>query len=465
MIAAIRPPGEAPRHGPYTTHPDPAAALAATVDLARRAPFYRDRLPAAAGFSLERLVELPLTTKEDLRKSTPWGLLAVPKEELWHYHESTGTTGEPIACWYRKGELDVMGDKVSRWYPEFSSGKILLNRFPGFAPISFCVEAAIQRSGACLIPSGNLSWDVPFTRAVGFLKTLRPEILATLPLEMFFLWRLAEAMGVDPRTELTSLETALLGGAPLPPAMRRRIEKDWGLHVREIYGSNETLFLGASCEHDRLHLETSLFVVEVLDPEAHRPVSPGSPGVLVLTHLGLKAAPLVRYDTRDVVRVVACSCGRPEVAIELLGRQDELVTIGGTRLSTAAVLEAGYRLVERLDARMFFAVIRPEGVLFRVEVPDPWRALDPAPVAEAASTLGVRTEAEGVPEGDVFDPTALIRTPQLYKPSQIASWIGVERKPLTILENLIRWPKVDLKGLKDLAGRRWRIARRRRQLR
>lgn len=448
---------------PYTTHPDADAALAESIALARRAELYRGRLTEDVR-AIGDLPSLPLTTKEDLRAASPFGLVAVPREELWHYHESTGTTGEPIACWYVKGEFERMGEAVGRWYPELSPGKIFLNRFPGFAPISFCMEAAIQRNGACLINSGNLSWDVPFTRAVGFLKTLRPHILGTLPLEMFFLWRLAEAMGIDPRRELDSLETVLLGGAPLPPAMRRKIGRDWGVRVREIYGSNETLFLGASCEQDRLHLETSLFVAEIVDATSGAAVPEGAPGILVITHLGRKAIPLIRYTTRDVIRVVPCSCGRPEPAVELLGRQDDIAVFGGRSVFTSEILEAGYRLADRAGGGMFFAVIRPSGVLFRVEHPERKRPIPADALAEARTLLGMEVAAEAVPIGDVFDPTTLIRTPMIYKPTQVTSWIGAERKPLTILEALIRWPTVDLAGLRGLLGNRWRISRRRRQL-
>ena len=446
----------------YTTHPDAGTALRETIDLARRAPFYREHLAKIRG---ETLTDLPPTTKDHLRSATPWDMIAVPREELWHYHESTGTTGEPIACWYRKEEFRIMGEAVARWFPEFTPGTILLNRFPGFAPISFCIESAIQIRGACHIPSGNLAWDVPFPRAVGFLKTLRPQIIATLPLEMFFIWRLAEALGLDPKRDLDSLETAILAGAPLPPAMKRMVERDWGARVREIYGSNETLFLGASCEKGALHLETSLFLAEVLDPDRLEAVPEGEPGILTITHLGPKAAPLVRYLTRDFIRVVPCACGRPEPAVELLGRQDETASYGGKRLFTSQILEAGYRLAERVGARIFFAVVRESGVVFRIELDDPRRPIEADATAEASAVLGVPVQAEGAPIGDVFDPTALIRTPQVYKPSQVASWIGAERKPLTILENLIRWPSMDARGLVELLSRRWRVAKRRRQLR
>ena len=447
-----------------TTHPDAEAAFRETLTLARRAPFYATHLADVSVSSLGDLSRLPLTTKEHLRSASPWGMIAVPREEVWHYHESTGTTGDPIACWYRTGEFAAMGQAVARWLPEIVPGKIVLNRFPSFAPISFCFESTIQLRGGCHIPSGNLSWDVPFPRALDFLRTLRPQILAGLPLETFMLWELACKLGIDPARELDSLETAILAGAPLPPSMRRIIERDWKVKVREVYGSNETLFLGASCEQGTLHLETSLFVAEVLDPATLAPAKPGEPGILTVTHLGPKAMPLVRYFTRDVVRRVSCTCGRPEPAVELLGRQDDIVEYGSRRLYTTEILEAGYQLADRNHSRIFFVVIRPSGLLYRVEVESPRAGIDPATVAAVSETLGVPVQAEACRRGDLLDPTAFVRTPKVYKPGQISDWRGDGKKALNIMEALLQWPTFDLRTTLTVLGRVLRMNRRRRQL-
>ena len=447
-----------------TTHSDPQAALREAIDLARRAPFYRERLAGHEVRDVDDLRRLPVTTKEDLRDQSPWGMIAVPREELWHYHESTGTTGEPIACWYRQEELGIMGDAVARWFPQFGPGRIFLDRFPGFAPITFCIESALQIRGGCHIPCGNLSWDVPFPRALEFLRTLRPQILACLPLEAFLLWELALSLGIDPKKELDSLELAILAGAPAPPAMRRIVERDWGAAVREIYGSNETLFLGASCEKGSLHLETGLFVAELLHPATLEPVEAGEAGVLTVTHLGPKAMPLVRYLTRDMMRVHPCECGRPEPAVDHLGRQDDVAHYGGRALYTNEILDAGYALADANGSRIFFAVLRTPGILYRVELDAPGRGLDPRTVAEASERLGVPIEAEPVRRGDVLDPTALARTPKVYKPAQIADWRRPGRKPLTIMEALLQWPTFDLRTTANVLGRVFRTNRRRRRL-
>jgi phenylacetate-CoA ligase len=448
----------------YATHPDAEALLRETVAVARRAPFYGEHLKKSDARSLAELDRLPVTTKDHLRKATPFGMVAVPREELWHYHESTGTTGQPIACWYRKEEFAIMGESVGRWFPEWTPGKIFLDRFPSFAPISFCIESALQLQGGCHIPCGNLSWDVPFPRALEFLRTLRPQIIACLPLEMFLLRELALTLGIDPAREFDSLEMALLAGAPLPGAMRRVVERDWRVTVREIYGSNETLFLGASCQRGTLHLDTRLFIAEVLDPQTLKPVGAGEAGVFTLTHLGPKAMPLVRYLTRDMIRVVPCACGRPEPAIELLGRQDEIAELDGKRLHTADILDCGYDLAEAHGSRVFFAVIRPADVVFCVEVDGPRPVIDARAVRLASDKLGVRVRAEAARRGDLLDPTALVRTPKVYKPTQIADWRRPGRKAASVMEALLEWPKMDAAtGLKIL-GRVMRTRLRRRRL-
>ncbi len=448
----------------YATHPDAEALLRETVALARRAPFYAEHLKKSDARSLADLDHLPVTTKDHLREATPFGMLAVPREQLWHYHESTGTTGQPIACWYRKEEFAIMGESVARWFPEWTPGKIFLDRFPSFAPISFCIESALQLRGGCHIPCGNLSWDVPFPRALEFLRMLRPQIIACLPLEMFLLRELALTLGIDPAHEFDSLEMALLAGAPLPGAMRRVVERDWRVTVREIYGSNETLFLGASCQRGTLHLDTRLFIAEVLDPETLKPVDAGEAGVFTLTHLGPKAMPLVRYLTRDIIRVIPCPCGRPEPAIELLGRQDEIAELDGKRLHTADILDCGYDMADAHGSRVFFAVIRPADVVFCIEVDGPRPAIDARAVRAASDKLGVPVRAEAARRGDLLDPTALVRTPKVYKPTQIADWRRPGRKAASVMEALLEWPKMDAAtGLKIL-GRVLRTRLRRRRL-
>jgi hypothetical protein len=187
--------------------------------------------------------------------------------------------------------------------------------------------------------------------------------------------------------------------------------------------------------------------------------------VFTLTHLGPKAMPLVRYSTRDMIRVVPCACGRAEPAVELLGRQDEMADYGGKRLYTNEILDCGYRLAEAHGSRAFFAVLRDRDIVFRVELDGPGRAIDPTAVAAARERLGVPLQAEAARKGDLLDPTALVRTPKVYKPTQIADWRKAGRKPASVMEALLEWPRMDLSTALMVLGRVVRTSLRRRALR
>jgi hypothetical protein len=172
--------------------------------------------------------------------------------------------------------------------------------------------------------------------------------------------------------------------------------------------------------------------------------------------------PLVRYLTRDVIRVVSCDCGRPEPAVELLGRQDDIAQWGDRCVYTSEILEAGYRLAEAHGSRIFFVILRDSGLCFRVEVEG--TALDARAVGAAGETLGVPVTAEPARPGDLLDATALVRTPRVYKPTQIADWRKPGRKPASIMEALLEWPKMDGSTALKVLGRLARTSAARRRI-
>src|SRR5262245_34924797 len=157
-----------------------ADLLREAIERARRSAFYARHL-GDVRFDGD-LSHLPLTTKEHLRDASPFGMLAVPAAKAWHYHESSGTTGEPISTWCGLDELRRMAAIVVRMVPELKQDTILLNRFPLFAPVSFVFEEAMRLAGACHIAAGNMTWDVPFDRALGFIRRLGVTAMSVLPL-------------------------------------------------------------------------------------------------------------------------------------------------------------------------------------------------------------------------------------------------------------------------------------------
>jgi phenylacetate-CoA ligase len=442
------------------------ALLRAAVTRARRSPFYARHLEGCDVNGRADLARLPLTFKDHLRDASPFGMLAVPPAKAWHYHESSGTKGQPISTWCGLAEVRLMAARLQRMVPEMSSDCIMLNRFPLFAPVSFIFEDALRLVGACHVAAGNVSWDVPFTRALEFIRRLRVTMLASLPLEPILLRELAREQGLDMRRDLNSVRVICCGGAVLPPALRRVIEQDWQARVVEIYGSNETMGLGLSCVEGRLHLCTDLVEAEVLDPQTYVPVHPGESGVLTVTSMVHEVMPLVRYVTGDLVRVSSqpCECGEADPVIEVLGRADDVIEIGGARATQYDVLDGAYEFADRLGTRTFFILVRRRGLHVLIEVAKPRGGHDAAAERRLAERIGLPVTVEYVGHNEVMDRTALFRTPKIYKPSQISDWRGDGRKPITIMEALLEWPRFDARTLLHIAVRQVRNARRRRRL-
>ena len=441
------------------------AQLIEAIERARQSSFYARHLDGHELKTADDLARLPLTFKKDLTESSPDGLLIVPRNRAWHYHETSGTTGQPIATWCGLPEVQEMGRVVSELVPELQEPTMLLNRFPLFAPVSFVFEEAMRHVEGCHIAAGNLSWDVPFRRVLDFIQRLEVTALSSLPLEPILLREVAEENALDMKRDLGSLRVIFLGGAILPPALRKRIESDWGARVVEIYGSNETLLMGVGCSAGQLHLSEELLQFEILDPDTKQPVADGEAGVVTVTSLVHTVAPLVRYYSGDFAKLNAspCSCGRPGKTAEVLGRLDDALQRDGKILSHYEILDAGYELVADLGARIFFVVVQESRLRFLVEL----EALDPGRRESAEKKLrervGEPVEVQYLAENEVLDRSALFRTPKIYKPSQISDWRNQGRQTVTIMEALLEWPNFDGKTLWHLAKRQVGSAMRRRR--
>lgn len=437
-------------------------ALEATVARARASRLYAERLAGVRLRSLADFARLPLTTRRDLEDAGVDGTRAAPRARVCHYQESSGTTGAVNSAWLTAGDLARSAAAIRAAQPEvFAPGRVILNRFPFMAAPAHLIQLIAQDGGGIAIPAGNINWDVPFPRALELAERTGAQVLAGLPLEPVVLGELARARGLDPRVGL-AVDTLFLGGAPLPPALQRRLARTWGARVIELYGSTETMLLGTSCRAGTLHLETDLAYCEVLDA-AGGAVGPGGEGRLVVTTIGLEGSPLVRFDLGDVVRRAAgpCACGDPRPGITVLGRAADAVELGGRQLYVHDVVDAGAAAADAVDSAVFFVVVLQDRLLVRIEARG--GGGDPAAVL-AARLPGVPTEIELVAPGMLLDVEMLCRSPRVYKPVVLCDWRRPGRRILTVSEGMIEWPRVTWQD-----GRRWlartlRTARRRRRL-
>src|SRR5437899_7215311 len=367
-----------------------------------------------------------------------------------------GTSGASNSTWLTAEDFRRDADAIRAAHRDvFGPGRIILNRLPFMAAPAHLIQLIAERGGGVAIPAGNINWDVPFPRALALARRTGANLLAALPLEPVVLGELARAQGIDPAR--VGLDTLFLGGAPVPPALQRRLARVWGARVIELYGSTETMLLGTSCPAGTLHPETTLAYCEVL------PLEGAEEERLVVTTIGVEGSPLVRFDTGDVVRVTtACACGDPRPGLVVLGRAADAVAMAGRRLYPYDLIDAAAGAADVLDSSVFFIVILPGRVLVRIETRASG-AGDPA-AAFRARLPGVPVEVEPVEPGMLLDVEMLSRSPDVYNAVGPAHWRRPGRRILTVGEGMIEWPRPTWAEGRHWLRRTLRTATRRRRL-
>jgi phenylacetate-CoA ligase len=309
-------------------------------------PFYAGRLAEAgvdpdAPLGLDDLPALPFTTKADLWEHYPWGLLAVPREQVLRVHGSSGTGGRPTLVAYSRGDLAVWAEVCARALGCAGAGPgTLVHNAYGYGLFTggLGMHQGAELLGCTLVPvSGGQT-----QRQVALIRDLRPEVLCCTP---SYAVRLGEALGEAgiPRDEV-SLRVGIFGAEPWSEAMRAQIEAVLPLKALDIYGLSEIIGPGVSCEcveaQAGLHVNSDHFLVEVVDPASGRPLGPGQRGELVFTTLTKEAMPVLRYRTGDLAALdpSPCACGRtlPRMS-KVTGRKDDMLVIRGVNVYPSEV--------------------------------------------------------------------------------------------------------------------------------
>lgn len=417
---------------------DPAAemlpweAQAATDDVAWRAQvryllersaFYRGKL-AAAGFGdaasvggLGSIAALPFTEKDELRASRsdrfPIGThLAAPMNEVVRIYSTSGTTGTPSYIPLTAADLAEWVTISSRSYAAsgIAAGERIVTTYGAGPFVAGAALDAFAALGLCHVPVGPGNSD----RLLAAVDALSPDAVALTPSYALHLAELAAARGIDLRA--SSVRRLLVAGEPGggEPALRSRIEAAWGARVTEAMGIGDVaVSLWGECEaQDGMHFSGRGFIhVELVDPETGvpRPLADGAEGELVYTHLRRRAAPLVRFRSRDHVRVGAerCACGRTAPRVRCIGRTDDMLIVRGVNLFPTAVREV---VAEFAPAVGDVLAIRPRLRGVRQEPPVPVLVElgvgDPEGLAEAITRrlrerLMVAAEVDLVPAGSL----------------------------------------------------------------
>ncbi len=309
--------------------------------LRERVPFYTTRLPEQPLARLEQLAEVPFTLKDDFRDNYPFGLFAVPLDDVVRLHMSSGTTGKPVVTGYTRADLEIWGDCMERVLRmgEVTEHDVMQNAYGyGLFTGGLGFHIGAERVGCTVVPTSS----GVTARQVMLMQDLGTTVLACTP---SYALVLAEALKEEVVRLRLKLRVGFFGAEPWTEGMRRQIEAGLGLEAFDVYGLVELGGPGVAIEcreHDGLHLFEDHFLAETVDPETGRPVPSGLEGELVLTSLTRRATPVVRYRTRDRVVLVdePCACGSPFRRIsKLRGRTDDMLIVRGVNVFPSMVEE------------------------------------------------------------------------------------------------------------------------------
>ncbi|MFI9757014.1 phenylacetate--CoA ligase PaaK [Streptomyces sp. NPDC051963] len=382
-------------------------------------PFYRKKFDAAGVRpedcrDLDDLARFPTTTKEDLRANYPYGMFAVPRNQVRRVHASSGTTGQPTVVGYTEGDLSVWAEVMARSL--LAAGvrpgdTVHVAYGYGLFTGGLGAHYGAERLGCTVIPaSGGMS-----ARQVRLITDLQPEVIMVTPSYLLALADEFERAGIDPRT--SSLKVGVFGAEPWTEGMRAEIEERFGLDAVDIYGLSEVIGPGVAQESvetkDGLHVWEDHFYPEVVDPATADVLPHGGHGELLFTSLSKTAMPVIRYATRDLTRLLPGTAYPAFRRIEKIsGRTDDMIILRGVNVFPSQIEEI---VLTTAGASPHFRIVltscdRLDQLTVEVEA----RAELRTPVARciadmAKRDIGIRVDVEVVPPGSLERSTGKLR--------------------------------------------------------
>ncbi|MGI9373171.1 MAG: phenylacetate--CoA ligase PaaK [Hyphomicrobiales bacterium] len=290
--------------------------------------------------ALEDIARFPFTVKSDLRDNYPFGMFAVPREEVIRIHASSGTTGKPTVVGYTQNDIDVWADCVARSMRASGAraGDIVHVSY-GYGLFTGGLGAHYggEKLGCTVVPvSGGMT-----PRQVQLIQDFEPRVIMVTPSYFLNLLDEMEAQGIHPSE--TSLEIGIFGAEPWTNDMRAQIEERGHLHAVDIFGLSEVMGPGVANEcietKDGLHVWEDHFYPEIIDPETGEVLPDGELGELVFTSLSKEAFPIIRYRTRDLTRLMPGTARSMRRIEKITGRSDDMMIVRGVNVFPTQIEE------------------------------------------------------------------------------------------------------------------------------
>ena len=290
--------------------------------------------------SLSDLAKFPFTYKNDLRDHYPFGLFAVPRDQIARIHASSGTTGKATVVGYTKNDVSMWADMVARsMRASGTKPGDIVNIVYGYGLFTGGLGAhyGAERLGCTVVPvSGGMT-----ERQVTLIQDFKPSTIMVTPSYMLNILEQFHKMGIDPRD--SSLDVAIFGAEPWTNSMRQEIEQAFDMHAVDIYGLSEVLGPGVANEcvetKDGLHIWEDHFYPEIINPETGEPVQDGEMGELVFTTLTKEGLPMIRYRTRDLTRLLPGTARSMRRMEKITGRADDMIILRGVNVFPTQIEE------------------------------------------------------------------------------------------------------------------------------
>ncbi len=374
-------------------------------------PFYKKKFDAQGIMpgdvkSLKDLQRLPFTVKQDLRDNYPFGMFAVPMENVVRIHASSGTTGKPTVVGYTARDINTWAELIARSLTSAgaSRGDIIHNAYGyGLFTGGLGFHYGAEKLGASVIPvsGGNTK------RQVIIMKDFGPTILTATPSYALHLAEAAEEEGVSFRD--LKFKSGIFGAEPWSEDMRRELQSKLGLTAIDVYGLSEIIGPGVSIEcHEAqhgLHIFEDHFIPEIIDPQTGETLPYGETGELVITTLTKEAFPVIRYRTRDITSInpEPCVCGRTHYRMhKVSGRTDDMLIIRGVNVFPSQI----------------------ESVLMQIEGVEPHYQL----IVDRKDNLDILTVLVEVSEGVFSDEVKGLQRFSETIENEIKEYLGISAK-------------------------------------
>ena len=328
-------------------------------------PFYRQKMQEMGVMpddiqTIDDIVKLPFTTKQDLRDNYPYGLFAVPMSQITRLHASSGTTGKPTVVGYTRRDISIWSEMIARCLSAYGadSDDIFSVAYGyGLFTGGLGLHYGVEHLGATVIPvsSGNTAKQIQLMHDFG------STAIACTPSYALYLAEALKATGI-PRDEF-KLRIGVFGAEPWTENMRKDIEAKLNINAYNIYGLSEIMGPGVSheCEYkDGSHIIDDHFYPEIVSPDTLEQLPYGSQGELVFTTLTKEGLPLLRYRTKDLCSITAdtCKCGRTSVRMSrIVGRSDDMLIIRGVNVFPSQI-ESVILEIEELEPHYLLIVDR-----------------------------------------------------------------------------------------------------------